>query len=153
VADKTKYGFSAALALIVLALPDHAQAREDFPGLVHASLKMKCTPGCGLCHVDPNGGGPRNPWGTARGAFATIQDGGAILAKQMPPDFDRDGTDDVTELKAGSNPGIPGESSVCLPEYGCGARLARAPGPPGSFLWALAAGALLSLRRRQRRAG
>lgn len=142
---------TAALLLPISIVPGRAAARETYPGKLRSGLDMACTPGCGLCHIDPSGGGDRNPWGEARGASALSPDIAAALQKQMPPDFDSDGMDDASELKQGFNPGVRGQASVCIPEYGCGARLARAPGTPAPLLSALVAGALLALRRRQRR--
>ena len=74
--------------------------------------------------------------------------------------FDGDDMNDGEELKRGRSPVIFGDASVCAPEYGCGARLARLPEPglgdARPWLAGLAAFALFSRiatkRRRRRRA-
>jgi hypothetical protein len=47
-------------------------------------------------------------------------------------DSDADGMSDFDELKAGRDPLLPGALSLCLPSYGCGARIAAAPPPDDS---------------------
>lgn len=143
-------GVGAALTLVALLAPVPARAEAEFPGKLRAAVQMQCTPGCGLCHIDPNGGGARNPWGNERGVLITIADIAKQLAKLPNPDFDHDGTNDVDELKKGSNPGVPGPSSICIPEYGCGARLARTAAPPEPIYATLAAGALFAALKRRR---
>jgi MYXO-CTERM domain-containing protein len=136
----------------VLLASQRAQAEPEFPGKLRSAVPMQCTPGCGLCHIDPSGGGDRNPWGNERGVLVVLADVATQLAKLPNPDFDHDGTSDVDELRKGSNPGVPGPSSICIPEYGCGARLARTAAPPEPIDATLAAAALfVALGRRRRR--
>jgi hypothetical protein len=145
-------GLGCIVVLAFCAFSARSQAREQYPAKVHDAVKMECTPGCGLCHIDPNGGGERNQWGAERWGLATASNAIELLRMQMNPDYDHDGKDDVAELQAGENPGVPGASSVCIPEYGCGARLARTPAPPGPISGALAAGLLVFTLRWRRAA-
>lgn len=148
-----RWGLWAWLAFSTLVVSGRAHAQPDYPSKLRSAMQMECTPGCGLCHLDPNGGGNRSPWGNERGILVVLADVAAQLAKLPNPDFDHDGTSDVDELKKGSNPGVPGPSSICIPEYGCGARIAQTAGPPEPIYATLAAGALfIALGRRRRRA-
>ncbi len=69
-------------------------------------------------------------------------------------DSDQDGIPDVQELAEGSNPNVKGDSTLCGPRYGCGARVAPTDRVDLSALLAalLAGGALIFSRRRRRRA-
>jgi MYXO-CTERM domain-containing protein len=66
-------------------------------------------------------------------------------------DSDRDGMQDVAELRAGLNPDGPGELGEC-PQYGCGASIApmalRPAEVPSAWL-VVALGALVFVRRRR----
>lgn len=141
---------AAALAFSALLVSGRAHAQPEYPSKLRTAVQMQCTPGCGLCHLNPNGGGNRNPWGNERGILVRLADVATQLAKLPNPDFDHDGTADVDELRKGSNPGVPGPSSICIPEYGCGARLAPAA-PPEPIYATLAAGALFAAALGRRR--
>jgi hypothetical protein len=55
---------------------------------------------CGTCHVDFNGGGPRNPFGLAFFAAGGPSDPSAALAAIETDDADGDGTSNVGEITA-----------------------------------------------------
>ncbi|HWA71409.1 MAG TPA: hypothetical protein VG937_03725 [Polyangiaceae bacterium] len=150
---KRRSGLFAVACVFLLAKV--AAARPEYPGLLQTNFAMKCAPSCGLCHLDPNGGGPRNPWGNARGPLSTIPAAATAFTMLMPPDFDGDGVSDVDELKQATNPGMPGAASVCPPEYGISCKVASAPAnalPRVASFALLAAGIALVGRRRGRSA-
>jgi len=135
-------------------------ASPSFPeALVSAVPMPDCTPGCAVCHRD-NAGGQ---------ATATQKFAAAMLANGLVPakpetvktavealraantDTDLDMKPDILELAAGQNPNLPGTASVCLPTYGCGARIApAATHAKGAAVALLGAAALVFLGRRAR---
>lgn len=144
---------AAAGTSLLLGSARPAAAEPEFPGVIAAHLGTDCTPQCVLCHTVPEGGA-RNlkkpsvkmPTGTTGyGLFlANIENvGGDIpnidglpamldaLEKQpcsadtmSPCDSDGDGTSDIDELRAGTDPDQKGGLSSCdQPKYGCGASM------------------------------
>ncbi len=63
--------------------------------------------GCATCHIDPNGGGPRNPFGTDWEAIA-IPAGDIYTPALASRDSDGDGFINQQEFDAGTNSGDPG---------------------------------------------
>jgi hypothetical protein len=103
-----------------------------------------------LCHTDPEGG--ENKLNSFAGVGLILKDG-AIDGKST--DTDGDGKMDADELVAGENPATYGAVSVCTPEYGCGARVAKAPAhgalqSESLLLAALGFGVLLRWQLRRR---
>lgn len=130
-----------------------AAAKPEYPGKLQEKLDMPCAPTCMLCHTSPEGGGDKI------NSFAPF---GSAVANGQPPesflmgDADGDNVSDLDELKKGTNPVIEGDATVCVPEYGCGARLARTPDDgrvhsDGWLLGALGVGLLLRLKMRSAR--
>ncbi|MEZ4227435.1 MAG: hypothetical protein R3B13_41235 [Polyangiaceae bacterium] len=135
-----------------------AQARPEFPQAVQDAADAPCLPQCSLCHRDTSGGGVADqPFAQS---LLSQGDGngeeGIVAAmdrmRQQNMDSDGDGTSDIDELSQGKDPNYAGDALVCLPDVGCGARVARAPAEQGmgAVLTALAALALAHLRRRRR---
>lgn len=62
--------------------------------------------GCGTCHVDPRGGGRRNPFGKDYGRIAIAQ-GEKYNEALGALDSDGDGATNDQEFAAGTNPGDP----------------------------------------------
>jgi hypothetical protein len=143
--------FAAASGITLWAVP--GAARAEYPGKMREAFNMPCSSGCLLCHSDPSGGpGNFNKWIEGRLAFPSSPDPVAALAAIEVKDFDGDGVTDEAELRAGTDPGAFGAMSVCLPEYGCGAHVAKSPPRDvrGPFALLLAGLAVAGLLRRQR---
>jgi hypothetical protein len=144
-----------------------AAASATFPEALRGKLELAQVagpaPGCRLCHQDDLGGlkTATKPLGRsllkAGAAGASVPSLLAALdsLQAQGTDSDRDGTTDIAELKAGTDPNVaptvpgslaPGDD-IPLPETGCG--LARAPSVPSAC--AVLLGAVLCLLRRSRR--
>jgi hypothetical protein len=134
----------------VVTLSTVAAAQPPYPGQLQERLKMPCVPTCMLCHTVPEGGDDKLNDFSGTGLALKL---GAIDGKTT--DSDGDGKMDADELIAGESPVIPGNVSVCAPEYGCGARVAKAPAHGGLkseslLLGALGFGVLLRWQLRRR---
>ncbi len=68
--------------------------------------KVRATYGCATCHLDPKGGGERNPFGEDYERIA-IPAGEKVTDELKALDSDGDGYTNDQEFKAGSNPGNP----------------------------------------------
>lgn len=135
----------------VLSTTRWADARPEYPGRVQERLDLgSCVPTCMLCHSDPAGGADN---------LNRFSGFGLLIAEReelpdLTGDLDGDGASDGDELRRGESPVIAGNASICSPQYGCGARIAR-PSPEGStragtvLLLGMAIGALI--RRTTRR--
>jgi hypothetical protein len=150
------------LSLGVLAFSGSAMASASYPTELADALDMDCAAPCTVCHQDTTGGA-----GTATKAFADalIDNGleGEDKSSVKPAldaldaagtDSDGDGVSDVGELRQGRNPNIPGDASICGPQYGCGARIAKpsADLDPDAALLALCVSVILLGSTRRRRA-
>jgi hypothetical protein len=115
----------AVIAGALLVTPSTALASGGYPGVVAGKLGV-AAPACTLCHDNPSGGA-----GTATRPFAVTMKskydltGGEaddVLEKALDAnkdDSDTDGTSDVDELKAGSDPNQAGGGNVVPAKYGC----------------------------------
>ncbi len=94
------------LCLIFLfgVLCSGALARSYRVGL----LPEKARPlGCSVCHLDPRGGGARNPFGKDFEKLA-LPSGDKMTEALLKTDSDGDGISNDSELNAGTFPGNPG---------------------------------------------
>jgi hypothetical protein len=157
---------SFGVTLAALAAPAPAAASLVFPDHVVKKLQMPCAPGCQLCHLDASGGPAKiNPkfgmaakMAGAGGAAQTDKlDMALATLAASNSDVDGDGTTDIAELQAGTDPNAAGAELCGGLKYGCGAStIARRPST--TSLDATASGAslltvlvsLLLLRRRRR---
>ena len=131
-----------------LPLPDfRAEVVEDVGGTALAHLAN----GLFEAHArDEAGfrdqGGHKQMWEAARDlglAKPEIPDdvpGFLDDAELEESDVDNDGVGDIAELRAGADPNVPGDQSICGPQYGCGARVE----PRGSIDLSSAFAALLT---------
>jgi hypothetical protein len=155
--------FSVALAALVAPTP--AAASEAFPDHLVTKLQMPCAPGCQLCHLDASGGPLKinAKFGAAvKAAGATVVltsnlDTALAALTTSNSDVDGDGTSDIAELQAGTDPNAAGADLCGGIKYGCGASTIARRATTKS-LDATASGAslltvlvgLLLLRRRRR---
>jgi hypothetical protein len=128
----------------VVALPSVAHATAGFPGEIQSHLSLASAPDCSLCHTDGSTGGKgtvNTPFGKSIRAHGLVAyDTGALdsaldAEAKDGTDSDGDGSPDITELKAGTDPnvsngvgggdaglsgGSPAATSVVEPpQYGC----------------------------------
>ena len=152
--------------LLVTSFALRVSAEETFPGGIQEAGGIPCTPTCLLCHTAIPGAlsNLKQPFGLAVLANGVVRTDPssmhtvvANLRKKMT-DSDADGTIDVDELAAGTNPNLADPNAqLCGPLYGCGAHLARQPPAARvSVLWGLMGGLALTAfvvaRRRSSRA-
>lgn len=91
------------VAAFVLATKDPAQARPFRKGVLSDKGE---TFGCATCHLDPAGGGPRNPFGRDYERVA-IKAGDKYTPELGAIDSDKDGATNDQEFAAGTHPGDP----------------------------------------------
>jgi len=143
-------------ATLSLGFVSNASAKPEFPEALEKNLGLKCVPTCLLCHNDPAGGEDHLRDAQKSALYMLLaqetKPGDAQLQIVRAMDSDNDGVDDLTEIKAGRDPLVFGDSSICSPSYGCGARIAKpaAPQSDGSALL-VSLGAAISLALWQRR--
>ncbi len=168
---------SLGLSLALSCLASNAAASKTFPEVLRQKLELPKIAGpgmgCQLCHRDDNGGAmtATKPFGRAliqagvQGA--NVQSLRSALTKLEADgrDSDNDGTSDIAELKAGTDPNVAaasgaggsqgeGESDsgiedIPLPQTGCS--LTPASTLAGAWAPFAIAFALFSRRRRARR--
>ncbi len=132
-----------------------AGATPNFPGAIKSHLTLASQPPCAVCHQ--NGvtglGTVTTPFGTsmrARGLQAN--DTGSLntaldALSAEGTDSDGDGTGDIAELVAGTDPNTAGGSngSTLTPVYGCGGNDLSAPANPSVVAGTLGAFGLFGL--------
>lgn len=101
------------LTLTIAVLPTAALASPSYPGTVASELELPCEPACTLCHTKATGGFAtvNTPFGlTVRMQHGLTCCDPAQLAdvldeiREAETDSDDDGTSDVTELQALTDP-------------------------------------------------
>jgi hypothetical protein len=89
--------------MFTLMTQDPAQARPFRIGVLPDKGEKF---GCGTCHVNPSGGGPRNPFGRDYEKTA-IKAGDKYIPELGAMDSDKDGATNDEEFAAGTRPGDP----------------------------------------------
>lgn len=157
-------GLAAFAAALVVPLT--AGASQTFPSEIYSAADMHCVPGCTLCHSTAVGvegsavlgtpfGKKMVGLGVSGGNPETLVKAIERLGGAMDPtpDLDGDGKPDLEELKAGTDPSSPDpDASLCGPDYGCGAHVAKTPPRDATPLAFAGVAALLmafGLRRRR----
>jgi hypothetical protein len=90
-----------ASAIIIIILASLAFGQPWRPALLPNPVF-----GCSTCHFDPNGGGPRNPFGVDWEKIA-IPAGDKYTPQLASRDSDGDGVINQVEFDAGTRPGDP----------------------------------------------
>jgi hypothetical protein len=153
---------SFALGLLLIA--PRAHASEPFTETIQSDLGLAERPLCTVCHLTLIGGRETvtRPFGiTAQKKYGVTLLNVPALRKALmdmaanKDDSDKDGLDDITELKAGTDPNVPeGETATDDgPQFGC--QFAATPAGAG-VTWAMGAwiaGLAISSWRRTRREG
>jgi hypothetical protein len=117
---------------VAIFSPRPARASELFPITIQANLALGSAPPCVLCHDTELGGSDsaNQPVGRKMSSYGLMGGDTGMLAtilgqmRDAKDDSDRDGTSDVDELKAGTDPNIndiTGEppADYAPPVYGC----------------------------------
>jgi len=147
-----------AACLVALAAAPAARAKDRFPAFIHDDLHLDYEPPCRVCHIQgtTGAGSVSTPFGTAMLAHGMTGDEStlapALAALEADgTDSDGDGTPDVAELRANSDPNTPVPASLVSgdPKYGCA--VAGAARVPGAALAAVSALVLAAARRRRAR--
>jgi hypothetical protein len=110
------------LALLLLGTAN-VNASESYPRTLEAALEMSCAPACTTCHTRPSGGQltANSPVGiSARRAGLECCDTALLLdvfeaLEASGTDSDADGTPDVAEFRAGTDPNAPEGELECVP--------------------------------------
>jgi len=152
---RLRRGLVAWVFVLAMGVASSALALPRFPGEVADLLGTDAVPGCKLCHLEAKTTGvtAATPFVLsleARGFDGKASNlGGALTRSETDRvDTDGDGTIDVEELRAGTDPNSPfaGASSADDPTYGC-ALTGRGRGVAPALL---TLGAVLILQRRRR---
>lgn len=129
-----------SLVLIGLGRPSIAQAVEEFPGQIQSDLSLSYQVPCSVCHIKGNTGAS-----TPIAAFALslrsrgLQGDPSSLSSALSRsesdrvDSDGDGTPDIAELRAGTDPNSSANASIVNdqePGYGCGGSAPHGGGGP-----------------------
>lgn len=154
---------SSSFALVA-ALAAPARATPNFPPAIQQHLGLSAPPPCAICHQDgkTGTGTVTTPFGVSMRSHGLVPNDTSTLTKALDAleaekvDSDGDGTPDIEELQAGSDPNTAGGGSINGPPvaYGCGASARIAPEGPldavAAFGSALAVLGLVLARRRTR---
>jgi hypothetical protein len=141
------------ILLLALLAAGQVRASSTFPDGIRTQLGLSYTPACTLCHVGTPGiGTATTPFATsmrARGLVAgslSSLDTALAALEAEHTDSDHDGVPDIEELKAGTDPNVPG-GSLETPTYGCFNVTGRGPGAASTLVALLAL--VLTVRRRR----
>ena len=148
-----------------------ARATPNFPGALEGDLALASPPACSLCHFGgiTQKGTVNTPFGRAMRAHGLLAYNETALRAALDQlaqervDSDGDGTDDIDELQAGTDPNTPapgaggGDAGTApimtdplVPQYGCQAAPTPGRGTPSSMAFLCAALAVAGLGRLRR---
>jgi hypothetical protein len=148
------------LTAAVLSLSTTAQAIPPYPGDLQSALSLSAAPQCAICHQGgvTGLGTVTTPFGVSMRKYGLTDDASTFPGALMEMEVNKvdsvgRGYSDVQALKMGVDPNlVPANAVPTTPlpaTYGCDAQLA--PGRVRSpWLWCLALGVALVLRRRTR---
>ena len=137
---KLSLAFLAFLALGSFGWIPVAQAIEEFPGQIQLDLALQYQVPCSVCHIKGNTAAstPITPFALSlrsRGLEGESSLAGALARSEAEGvDSDGDGTSDIAELKAGTDPNSSANASIVNdqePGYGCGGSAPHGRGAPG----------------------
>ena len=147
------------LVFIGLSWCSLAHAVEEFPGQIESDLTLSYQVPCSVCHIKGNTGSstPITPFALSlrsRGLEGEVSSLATALSRSEADgvDSDGDGTTDIAELRAGTDPNSSANASIVNdpePGYGCGGSAPKGRSAPG-LASALVLVWLLALRRRGR---
>jgi hypothetical protein len=141
--NKTRQRLTVGLvALACLGWTTQVRAKEEFPSEMASDLSLSYQVPCSVCHVNGNTGSatPITPFALsmrARGLTGENRSVASALAQLESDavDSDGDGTSDVAELKAGTDPNSSANASIINdqePGYGCGGTAPHGRSAPGA---------------------
>jgi Bacterial TSP3 repeat len=161
--NKTKQWLGLGLsALSSLTWHSLAQAKSEFPSQVQRDLGLAYEIPCSVCHIAGNVGSatPITSFAlslSARGMKGDSSSLSSALFKLEADsvDSDGDGTSDIAELRAGTDPNSSANASIVNdqePGYGCGGSAPHGRSQPGmAGMGSLLSLAWFVLRRRRGR--
>jgi len=148
--------FLVVAALVSFGWISKVRAEERFPSEIQRDLSLSYQVPCSVCHIKGNvaASTPITPFALSLRARGLADSRSLTTALQQleadTVDSDGDGTSDIAELKAGTDPNSSGNANIIgdqEPGYGCGG---TAPtGRNGGQAFALAAAAGWLIRRRR----
>jgi hypothetical protein len=119
----------------------NARAVEEFPGQIQSDLALSYQVPCSVCHIKGNTAAstPITPFALSlrsRGLAGERSSLSTALARSEADgvDSDGDGTSDVAELRAGTDPNSSANASIVNdqePGYGCGGTAPHGRGATG----------------------
>jgi hypothetical protein len=158
-----RFALVALLGAAACLFTSRARASESYPEAIERALGTPCPPACTTCHTSASGGEltANTPFGiSARRAGLHCCDTSELFdvlatMESNGTDSDMDGTPDIEELRAGTDPNaLEGKLECYVPpeEEGCAIRRAPAHGRDGSLSAFATVVALVTLGRVRRRA-
>jgi hypothetical protein len=155
---RSPFACAALCALSLLALSNDAAASTTYPEELRKYLQLDAivgpAPGCRVCHQDDMGGLKTATKPVGRALISAGTAGGNVPSflaaletlDAEHVDSDRDGSPDLDELRAGTDPNVAMDSEgtiirmeeVPLPQTGCALALSSGPAPTAPWWLALA---------------